>query len=503
MIEYIIKIGKAIVWASAILLFVWIIDRNVVPGGILTVVCTADECSRLVTKFGSDNADRVIGESATKERYRLMSKEIFRVNVNPPKRFSKATVEVEYADPQGQPLMQIGLAGQRKGVASRNAVVEQLKAQWDMIKEGDLLLLTRPKKVQNKKETAVKHFSSIQDFLDHLPPIGSIRTFQYDFESLVRIPNYTAPSAPRVVTKSFRGAHEMLLYTAGEPIDVRLTLQDINRHAGKDDVKLVLTYGGKTVAEQALADDGVTKATGAVSSQRDLNITVPKPQRGVYHLSLQTNDDVFVRRLSYSTNAFMFRDHIYLTDNAEYKMLDGIGTGPTSLSATGTSFSAYTSHVQSLQTIRIGNKDLSLKTVNQTYKTILPLSGKLLVVSVPKNDVYLSGNGYFAFSESELFASSLVAPATLGANIPAVADYVLARYPQPQTLGNGWFLAKAQFSVDEMIQKDGGYPFTISFPGLESSRGTVKLRSVRISFERDPITLAKVVQKIRDFIPGL
>lgn len=491
----IVQIVKVVLWSVPAFLLLWLFQSNFIPGGKLSVSCGADVCSKLVSVFASKEPDVVIGETKDRVRYRLITQDPVYVTVKTPKAFSKASIRAEF-HPDGQPVINFGLLGANsaytlKNVFAQSAAIETLDKEWDAVREDSLVLYTRPEK------KADEQYKNIQDFLSALPPIEKIRTYNYDLSPYVKLKDYTPSNTLLEINSLLRGPHELVTYLENEPLEMSFVFQDINRHNGADDVRVVVSRNGKTVLEKTLADDGIVQGTGVVKEPRTLELKASDLPAGAYTISIVAkDDDMFIRNITTRQHLLMFKGRIYLAGNDEYRVLGNIPTSSTTLLTTGSRVSARTSHPQNLQTITVNKKALVMKEIHKEYQLIRSGSG-LATVTAPKNDVYLSGDGYFVFDARQAFDPSLNVPSSLDAGISDAVSYVIARYPRLKELGGGWLEASTEFSGKEMYRaSDGTYTFILQVPGLAENKRLLKLRALEVTFERDPITIANAWGKI-------
>src|SRR3989344_2197071 len=148
MIDKAIKIIKVILWSIPVIFLFWLLNKNFVPGGILTAKCDADKCSKLAAAFATKEPEKIIGETKDGDRYRLIAHDPIYFTVKTPRPFAKAEITAEFANPDNQPVFNFGaLVGNGayvfKNVFSQNSLVEQLEKDWEGIKENDSYLFTR------------------------------------------------------------------------------------------------------------------------------------------------------------------------------------------------------------------------------------------------------------------------------------------------------------------------------------------------------------------------
>ena len=167
MVDKIIKFVKIALWLVPVVFLFWLFNKNFVPSGILTAKCDADKCSKLVAAFAPKEPEKIIGETKEGDRYRLIAHDPIYFTVKTPRPFAKAKITAEFANPDNQPIFNFGAMAANgayvfKNVFSQNSLIEQLEKDWEVIKENDSYLFTRPeessfaKASEDKKETGDK-----------------------------------------------------------------------------------------------------------------------------------------------------------------------------------------------------------------------------------------------------------------------------------------------------------------------------------------------------------
>lgn len=532
MADKITKIVKIVLWFIPVLFLFWLLNKNFVPGGTLTAECNADKCSKLVAAFATKEPEKIIGETKEGDRYRLIAHDPIYFTVKTPRPFAKAKISAEFANPDGQPIFNFGALAANgayvfKNIFSYNNLIEQLEKDWEVIKENDSYLFTRPEEKDDeseisglaeakpmvnmnqesgdKKENAkkiekkpIKKYSSIDEFANNLPPLDEMRAHNYDLSDRIKLRDYKPSDKRLEINNTLRGPHEIITYVENEPLDFKFTFQDINRHKGADNFSIIVSRGGKKVLEKKVSDDGISKASGAVKDPKEVEIYLEKPAFGVYAISIQAkDDDIFIKNISTRQSLVMFSNHLYFADDDEYKVLEGVTSKASNVLFSGQTLSARTSHKSALQTITIDKKPLILKEANKEYefkrnKTQIGI----LPVAIPKSDVYLLSDGFFVFDSRQFFNPDLGAVLNLGADVPENINYVIAQYPKLTDLDNGWLKAEAEFSGKELFRDDKGqYNFILQIPNLDNKK-FLKLRRMKVEFEKAPITFFNIWAKI-------
>lgn len=79
-------------------------------------------------------------------------------------------------------------------------------------------------------------------------------------------------------------------------------------------------------------------------------------------------------------------------------------------------------------------------------------------------------------------------------------DYLIADYTPPIVRDDGWYETELEFSFDALDANKDGFQFVLSAPGIHTRGQRVSVRSLVFTFEKEPMTITDVWQKIKDNI---
>ncbi|MBI4415156.1 MAG: hypothetical protein HY566_02865 [Candidatus Kerfeldbacteria bacterium] len=338
-------------------------------------------------------------------------------------------------------------------------------------------------------------FSSVDDFLTNQPSPSVTLQYNYNLIQHAKIHDYVPSTTPLVLKHVLRGSHEIYTYLGeGEALSFALTIRSINRHPGKDRATARVFNLDQQVMEVRTDEMGSRNADGIPSPETKMLLNNAALPAGVYRIVLTMHDDLFLTRLETGQRLLMFRNGIYLTNNKEYASVLGNGPwSPTTLLTTSHAVSASTSHVNSLQTLSVGQHQLKLTELLEE-KTTPRLKGVSTIVS-PANDVRLSGDGYFAFSAEQLFALPDGYDTFTAESDLRRYDYIFARYPQPKREGK-WRVAQATVDTPPLYFKDSRVRFILTFPGMPEAGRAVRIQSIRINLSKPPLRLSEIFPRI-------
>ncbi len=344
-------------------------------------------------------------------------------------------------------------------------------------------------------------YASIQEFFQSLPPQNKLLQYNYELSDYYQLPGYRKSTVPLVITKSIRGSHQIYTYIGkDESLSYTFQIQDINRHQGKDVFSVTLyNHENEKIKSYQVDDDGVDGATGKPSQEMTLTIVQDDLPFGLYRLTIETPDDIFIKQITTFQQLLMFSGKIYLTDSLEYKdILGEKAVTPTAVYTTSTSLEISTSHIAGLQDVLVGSNIVKVETINTPF-TVKNLKS-ITAITSPENDVVIQGNGFFAFSQNQLFN-----PNDIG--IPSVAtvahiddyDYIISKY-KPASISNGDFVAQASVSVPYLFTNNHTVSFIIALPEMSEQNKTLHVKEVSILFEKKPITFQNAFPRLMNLI---
>lgn len=498
-----IVVIRTIIWLIPLGLLSWIVNRNLAIFGSLALRCTPERCDQRINNFASREPEILVGTlRGTKEQHRVITQFPLVFDVKLFRSMNRASVTLTYQNPENEEHLRLGIL--TKGskyeyydFADHDSKIVFLENNWNAVREDGLTLFQKP-------DSSVKQYSSIEEFFDNHPDPLRIVTYNIDPKSPMRIASYVPATTTRRYENSIRGSHTMLVYLGkNEPLDIRFSIQDINRHRGKDDVTIRVLRGADEVSTTVLRDDGDTTASGRASTEREVHLSIPDLTPGTYRIEIQTkDDDPFVRAITSKQKYFMFERNLYLAGNQEYKALGSTVDDPITIFFIGKELTVRTSHESALQTISVGTKRVALTKVNKQTKITLPDTKELTPITIPIRDVELiSEGGVFVFTPENYFSIQQFAKDSLTQITDlSTHDYVFARYQQVRQNGK-W--AEALQTI-ERLPKGHTIHFLIegTVPG-EHPKNPLRIKQLQIRLEGDSLTPRKIINLIRSLVPRL
>ena len=469
-----IFIFRIFIWLILAVFIAWLLNQAVVPTGKIS----------FIHNFESENY--FIKSLTPKDRVREPQAGEQKITGNPvyfalrtPRTFDRAKVTISFKNPNNLPLIELGVLADNKVWRYRmepleNIALDRLIKQWPAIREGDTILLQRNKK-----------FFSLKDFLGKQPPADEIAFYNYQSPLAFKLNDYRPSQATTTIEIPIRGAYQFYTYLDNETLDYTFTARDLNQNKDADPVVLKLFRGQTMLAQSTLPDDGTANDGGVTSAARSLRMLKPKLDAGAYKIELISNDDIITERIETKQNKLAFINRLWLADGAKT---------PLKLFTDSSKISAQTINPASLQDIKVGENNLSIK---ETYRQFaVENQAGLIEATVKKSDVIMSGDGLFSFSKIQFFNpdrqkfNSRLDLDKRGIN------YVLAKYQPPKSTGE-WQTASAEFDLKNAYREFYKYNFIISVPDL-SAEDRVN-DSLIINEIRVDLTGTSLWQKLKKF----
>lgn len=380
-----------------------------------------------------------------------------------PRRFSQASLNFEYKLKSGVtnidnnytlPIIESGVLVDNtiwrydlKPVD--NLIINNLSAEWNSLKKGDFILLER-------KNPEIKHFNSIEDFLNNLPPLGQIGLYNHDLKVKYLIAGYQPEIKTAIIDYALRGDWQFYTYIKKEELDISCIISDVNQNRDSDEVNLDLYYQDQLIDTAGLPDDGITTDNSQTIPARQVKLNARNLPEGVYKIALRAGDDIITESITSRQKVASFINRIWLANSRQKNI---------KIYSDATRMQFTTSNPVSLQKIKINDK---LVDINQTYKQFrLDEINSNSVLELEKGDLIISGNGTFAFNSSGLINPNFKKVDGSFDIKNSQINYILADYRQPENR-DGWQIAKVDIDLSGAYREKGKYNFIISIPGLRA-----------------------------------
>ena len=289
------------------------------------------------------------------------------------------------------------------------------------------------------------------------------------------------PVSEQTVSVSLRGSLDISAIPTDGALMFRIAVQDMNRTRGKNTVAFQVTKDDKMLWTQALGVGGSMDELPNRVAEETIRLTDLTP--GVYKLSVIADDDIFIRSIKTTARHWVVGPRLYLGDNVGYST-----TTPSVIAWTNSRHTVVeTFHNEGAQTVTLGSANVQVEKTHQSY--ILDRNANQMdgarELHVPKGDLRVIGDGYFAFSPDALF---LPQPRRLTDASDPVREGIIAirtPYHQPETTTDGWVRMSATFDLP--TDSLDAPKFSLSAPGMALRSGSVYVRRVGLTYIRPPL----------------
>lgn len=351
---------------------------------------------------------------------------------------------------------------------------------WSRIPSGQTTFWQKEKTYQDISALASK------------PPIGDdikVATYFYNVSDIVMKENNSAPQGNLKIEKTLRGTHTLLVKVEKSPLILTVLKQDANSYRGEDVLALQILNGQNKMAEQIIPDDGVTDTGGLMMTAQKGEIKINDIKPGVYTIVLKDmsgNADTRIKSIEVNQTSLVFQTPVFVVDER-----------PTTLWTNSKKVTLRTPHTMGIQTVKLDGKyDLKIEKEGKDFpfdlssfasKTATSSAGTaqpLHQLEIPKNDLGISGDGYFAFTEKSFFNPEPIKAVDLStvSDITKI-DYIIANYQQIKKEGD-WKIAQVYFdSKDIKIDGDKLY-FSLESPDLQSYGGEITIDSLEVTVDK-------------------
>ncbi len=429
----------------------------------------------------------------TGESYQRVIGEPAYMKVAVPRSFDSVDVTIEYQNPD-QPIVEFGVVTSTEPWNTQlqpfhsSVINEAVSEKWDLLESDGVTLLQRE-----------KQFDSVDSFIESFPRDVGIGTYGYNLTRQYYDPEYVPKSGGVVVDRFLRGRHEFWTYAANENLRAEFDFVDINRSFDEDPILLQVYQGDMLVHEELLPDDGITEATGVSSETRTLSVDLPDVEGSLYRYVLSVNDDIVVTQIRTDQDRFIAKGSVYLVNNEEYAaQFPDLSVDETRLTMQATTVFARTDHPAGLQVPTVNGDPMHIDTVSRPYYWTVPEAdqSEIAEVIVPKNDLYLQSNGYFAFSPESFFDPDYGIQKIDETVLLDELDYILYSDYVPPEEGRLNLTQQTTIDLQGVFGDRKELTFVLSAPGIDRAGNELKIFSVDFEFHRAPL-YQRIIDRLR------
>lgn len=281
---------------------------------------------------------------------------------------------------------------------------------------------------------------------------------------------------------SLRGGHDFYFIPVDGVIDLKLAIQDVNRHRGSNGIAFRLTQEEEVIWTDAIGVSGTRDTRPSKVYAKTIHVANLRP--GVYRLSVIADDEIFIRDITTTARHWVMGPRLYFGDVNGFST----STAPGHAWTNSQHLKIDTVHEEGLQTVRLGNARTTLEKTHTSYALSRDARERALdqAVEAPKGDIRMLGDGFFAFDQDRLFYP---VPRRLTDDADPLAEgiqVIYTSYHPPVELGDGWKRIKARF--DLATEAGQSIRVNLGAPGIHDRGGSVDVRAGTIRYERPPLS---------------
>lgn len=353
-----------------------------------------------------------------------------------------------------------------------NRDLEQLK---NIARSGQILFWQKEKK-----------YKDIIDFLNNIPEDKKIGSYFVDQGDLLKL--YTNSNNDEkgqvFFNNSLRGTHTAYIKVNNSPLSITIEKRDLNAYKGADPLGIDIYKGEKKIYETVIPDDGNEDANNLKFVPQNKEIQIKDINSGIYKIDLidkSDTGDISIKSIKTNQAKIVFASPIFVIDEE-----------PTSLWSTSKQINFQTWHNEGLQIIKLDKlnsleiKDRSKDYIYNFKKDNITSSStsNVHLIEIPKNDLIISGDGYFSFDKNSLFNPAPFKATNLS-NIYNLndIDYIFANYQKVKVDGN-LKTAQAYFDPKDIKIKGNKLYFSLDSPGLTGITGEYMIDSLEVTVDK-------------------
>lgn len=345
---------------------------------------------------------------------------------------------------------------------------------WNKTLDGNTTLWQREKKYKDISELANK-----------LPIEDQVKVASYFFNpsDIAMKENNSSAQNNIKIEKKLRGTHNLWFIVDKQPFLLTVFKQDANSYKGEDVLSMQIFNGQNKIAEQLILDDGVTDNGGLMMTPQKGEIKINDIKPGVYRIVLKDmteNADVQIKSIEVNQPSFVFQSPVFVVDEKT-----------TTLWTNTKQLKLITNHNIGIQTVKLDSKyDLKIDKTNENYEFNLNKpedtdnNKELHQLEIPKNDLIINGDGYFAFTKESFFNPEPIKMVDLSkiTDMEKI-DYIIANYQQAKKDGE-WYSALAYFDPKDIVIDGDKLYFSLESPELSSYGGEIIVDNLEITVKK-------------------
>lgn len=478
-----LKIVLAII---PLLIFLWLAGRYFSIGGNLHIEYDFGSISPFIGEW--EPRGRALDREKnlrTGETYQQIVGDPVYLPVTVPRSYNSVDVTVEYQNPN-QGLLELGIVTNEdpwniRLLPFENKVIDEAIRTWDTTTQENGVTL-----IQKEKQ-----FDSVADFEQHMPTDKGVGVYQYEPAVHYVDANYAAQEGTIDVKPYLRGRHEFVTYIKEEPLHIEMDFSDTNKLYNDDPVRVeVKNADGTVVYDDALAGDGEINPTLQTNALGTITIDIPDLPEGVYSINIPVGDDIVMTGLRTTQHKFVAKNRLFSVRNEAYaKAFPQMKVDATTLLTNADALLMRTEDTSGLQTVRVGDDSVHIDTIFEPVEWVSPHAAQQLTQMVlPRNDIIVEGEGYFAFTKESFFDPDyFVQQITQHTDINSLDYIVFKNYTSPVETQRSSLTQTIHVDFEGVAGDRKNLLFILSAPGIDHEKNTVQMNTIQFDFHREPL----------------
>jgi len=379
--------------------------------------------------------------------------------------------------------IKIGVRGSEKEKYQYLPLYNQIlnSLTWGQTSEGKTTFWQREKK-----------YPDLSGLISKPPVSDDIRIASYFFDPSDIVMKESGQSSQNnlKIEKTLRGTHTLLVKVDKKPLLLTVSKQDANAYKGEDNLSIQIYDSRQNkLAEQLIPDDGVIDSGGLRMAAQKSDIKIDDIKSGIYKIVLQDmteNADVRIKSVEVNQPSLVFQAPVFVVDEK-----------PTILWTNSKKITMSTPHNGGVQTVKLdGKNDLKVEKEGKAFSFDLTSDSASMLhkLEIPKNDLNINGDGYFAFSQESFFNPEPIKTVDLSKVIDInKIDFIIANYQPAKKSSSAkatgdkdgeWYIAQAYFDPKDIkIDEDKLY-FSLESPELNSYGGEIVIDSLEVTVKK-------------------
>lgn len=398
-----------------------------------------------------------------------------------PKKISKAKISLDFkTDKEARIGILNDLTEDIEDVTFYEPVLQ--KILWQSVSNGKLSLFQKNKK-----------FESVDDFISDssITNTDGQGVGVYDYELKPIVSDKTSTAGNFQTDSKLRGAHTMYVCVNNSSFKLEISKVDLNQYDGSDEVNIFGFYDDVNIFHTKIEDDGVENKSTDLAKTQSVSFE-KKLENGIYKILIDAGSDSIISNIKVNQNLVVFDDLFFADNPAVYPIARDYKINTIYTDADRIDFAL--AHESQKQNIKINNDTFLIDEKNKSISLNRELSDiysltdpkkKLSMIQSDINDIRISAESVFSFSQEAFFKPRLSSTASISQTTDISSlEYIIGKYKKA-TEKEGWYHQDLEIPIGPDIVSDNELEFTIytNDKGDSQKRNWLKIKNLKITLE--------------------